>query len=759
MSDIFISYARADRSWVRFLAAVLEAEGWTVWWDRELIAGDSVDQVIERELNKANCIVVVWSTSSITSRWVRDEAQEGLDREVLLPLIIDDVKPPMGFRGIQAENFIGWQGEQKANAFISLSKSISRHTSKSEQSKPITNNYTEAEQVIDGGKVRINYLTEMNGQAVERNLPLVVGVFGHFSGTLEFRKSELRKRSFKPISLVNRDHVLTNMEPLINFRVKNQLAGQNGFPELDIALSFQLFSDFEPSSIQANLPILSWVSEFYQLLNHLNHYLDSKKRTSVDSIFNKPFSPEHLLVELSDLVQQTAVDYQQARSRPCQALATQLGNPEVLGILNCLIDELKALGEFSFITVDELGNRLRHQLNEILHARKFQQLEASWRGLSTLLTQSANQSDVEIKIFDASKSEILFDLQQGSFDNTVTYRKLKDEQYGPFDAAPFGLLVCDWTIGTGESDLELIQILATIASKTHLPMAMSANQELMDVRNKNNPQDNNSSLWFRFRKSDKSRYITLTAPQILLRNPYEDPRLNLGRYDRKSLFPFFETISDKNDYLWGSAAYVLASCVIQTFGRFGWYATLSHPTYGPKISQTLTFDSEEGRVGPTSIVISEGLEQTLSENGLLPIVNNLQASSVYLNIENTLHLPCKLNNAPLNLDEQTNTKLSSLLTLTRVMQYIDLKLRDSIGSFRKLEETETFLNAWLATYICNGKQNEQANAKRPLVDANVTITPVKGGDHIYEMEVTIVAGYQFNQPENMKLTSRMMGYF
>src|ERR1051326_865755 len=36
MSDIFISYSKADRDLAFKLSAVLEAEGWSVWWDKSV---------------------------------------------------------------------------------------------------------------------------------------------------------------------------------------------------------------------------------------------------------------------------------------------------------------------------------------------------------------------------------------------------------------------------------------------------------------------------------------------------------------------------------------------------------------------------------------------------------------------------------------------------------------------------------------------------------------------------------------------------
>jgi len=108
MADIFVSYASEDLERVKPLVAALEKQGWSVWWDRELVAGPSFDKEIERALDAAHCVVVVWSRTSIESRWVRTEANEGIEREVLVPLLIDNVKPPLAFRIAQTVRMVDW---------------------------------------------------------------------------------------------------------------------------------------------------------------------------------------------------------------------------------------------------------------------------------------------------------------------------------------------------------------------------------------------------------------------------------------------------------------------------------------------------------------------------------------------------------------------------------------------------------------------------------------------------------------------------
>ena len=100
--DIFVSYSRADRKRVNHIAKSLEAEGYSVWWDRDIRAGEEFDHVIDQAIKKSKAIVVVWSKTSINSRWVKEEAEDGIETDTLVPVTIDAVTIPRGFRRIQA---------------------------------------------------------------------------------------------------------------------------------------------------------------------------------------------------------------------------------------------------------------------------------------------------------------------------------------------------------------------------------------------------------------------------------------------------------------------------------------------------------------------------------------------------------------------------------------------------------------------------------------------------------------------------------
>ena len=108
MSDIFVSYDSADKERVRALVQLLEAQGWTVWWDRKIPPGTTFAAVIEEAITAAKCVVVVWTASSVGSEWVRLEAAEGKRRGIFVPVLFDEVNIPFEFRGIYGAGLVGY---------------------------------------------------------------------------------------------------------------------------------------------------------------------------------------------------------------------------------------------------------------------------------------------------------------------------------------------------------------------------------------------------------------------------------------------------------------------------------------------------------------------------------------------------------------------------------------------------------------------------------------------------------------------------
>ncbi len=124
MADVFVSYARSDKARVAPLVAAIEARGWTVWWDPEIDAGQQFDDQIEAELLAAAAVVVVWTATSVSSRWVRGEAREAADRNILVPVRFDAARLPMDVRAIHTIDLDTWNEDTNSASFQDLARAL-----------------------------------------------------------------------------------------------------------------------------------------------------------------------------------------------------------------------------------------------------------------------------------------------------------------------------------------------------------------------------------------------------------------------------------------------------------------------------------------------------------------------------------------------------------------------------------------------------------------------------------------------------------
>ena len=124
MSEIFISYARADKAKAELLADAFSNRGWSVWWDREIPPGQAFDETIENALNSARCVIVLWSRHSVASRWVKIEAAEGAGRGILVPVLIENVKIPLEFKRIEAADLSHWNGDASDRELDQLLRTV-----------------------------------------------------------------------------------------------------------------------------------------------------------------------------------------------------------------------------------------------------------------------------------------------------------------------------------------------------------------------------------------------------------------------------------------------------------------------------------------------------------------------------------------------------------------------------------------------------------------------------------------------------------
>jgi DNA-binding response OmpR family regulator len=119
-ADLFISYSQKDMAIIQPLAAILQKNGWSVWFDQELKAGATFDRVIEQALTDARAVIVAWSKNSVSSDWVRAEAAFALEGGKLFPVRLDEVPLPLRFIHVHTLNLADWDGSAGHRAVQAL---------------------------------------------------------------------------------------------------------------------------------------------------------------------------------------------------------------------------------------------------------------------------------------------------------------------------------------------------------------------------------------------------------------------------------------------------------------------------------------------------------------------------------------------------------------------------------------------------------------------------------------------------------------
>lgn len=124
MADVFVSYARGDKPLVAPIVAALRAQGWSVWWDPSINPGQEFDRLISTELDAARAVIVVWTPTSVESRWVRGEAREGANRGVLVPVRFANARLPIDVRSLHTTDLDNWRGNSDSAAFQELARAL-----------------------------------------------------------------------------------------------------------------------------------------------------------------------------------------------------------------------------------------------------------------------------------------------------------------------------------------------------------------------------------------------------------------------------------------------------------------------------------------------------------------------------------------------------------------------------------------------------------------------------------------------------------
>ena len=408
--------------------------------------------------------------------------------------------------------------------------------------------------------------------------------------------------------------------------------------------------------------------------------------------------------------------------------------------------------------VAQIDHLISLQLNEVLHNAQFQKLESSWRGLKYLLDQSETGTQLKIRVLNASKKDLLRDLQRApEFDQSAMFKKVYEEEYGLFGGEPFGALVGDYEFSKHPEDLELLEKVSQVAASAHAPFLSAASSELLNMEsftNLDQPRDigkifdsTEYAKWKGFRESEDSKYVCLTCPRVLMRLPY-------GR-DTAPVegFNFEEGVdgTDHSKYLWGNSAYALASKMTQAFATYGWCVAIRGVEGGGLVDglPSHTFRTDEGDVAlkcPTEIAITDRREKELADQGLVSLVHCKGTDKAAFFSIQSCNKPKLYDSDAATANARISAQLPYMMATCRFAHYLKAMMRDKIGGFMSRDECWRFLNRWIGQYVTqDDKANQTTKAKFPLREARVDVEEVKGKPGVYRAIAYLRPHFQLDE--------------
>jgi len=379
------------------------------------------------------------------------------------------------------------------------------------------------------------------------------------------------------------------------------------------------------------------------------------------------------------------------------------------------------------------------QLNEVMHHPAFQKLEGTWRGIKHLLDQSETNDQLKIKLLNVSKKDLLRDLQRApEFDQSAFFKKVYEEEFGVFGGAPFAAMVGDYEFGRSGEDVELLERVAQVASAAHAPFLTAAGPELLNlseyqqltgIRDISKVFDSTEyAKWKGFRASDDSRYVALTLPHVLMREPYGKDTRQIDE------FAYEEGVDgrDHSKYLWGNAAYALAARLTNSHAKYGWCAAIRGVEGGGLVEGLAThnFRTDEGDLAlkcPTEVSITDRREKELADQGLVPLVHCKGTDYAAFFSVQTANKPKVYDKPEANANARLSSQLPYMLAMSRFAHYLKAMMRDKLGSAMSRSQAETYLNQWIANYvIMDDNASSAAKAEKPLREARIEVVEVSG---------------------------------
>ncbi|CDH05266.1 conserved hypothetical protein (probable component of the SST VI cluster) [Xenorhabdus bovienii str. oregonense] len=406
----------------------------------------------------------------------------------------------------------------------------------------------------------------------------------------------------------------------------------------------------------------------------------------------------------------------------------------------------------------ELDKKLSEQMDEIMHAKPFQELESSWRSLKILVDRTDFRENIKINIIHATKDEMLEDFEfSPEIIQSGFYKHVYSTGYGQFGGEPVAAVIGNYAFTNSSPDIKLMQYVSAVGAMAHSPFLSSVSPEFFGVNSftdlpaikdlKSVFEGPSHTKWRALRESEDSRYLGLTAPRFLLRLPYssvENPIKN---------FNYQENVSrDHEHFLWGNTAYLMASCLTDSFAKYRWCPNIIGPQSGGTVSDLPVHLYEAmGQVQakiPTEVLITDRREFELAEEGFITLTMRKGSDNAAFFSANSVQKPKVFPNTREGKIAETNYKLGTQLPymfiINRLAHYIKVLQREQIGSWKERQDLERELNMWLKQYIADQENPPtDVRSRRPLRAAEIKVLDVEGDPGWYQVAMQVRPHFKY----------------
>jgi len=379
------------------------------------------------------------------------------------------------------------------------------------------------------------------------------------------------------------------------------------------------------------------------------------------------------------------------------------------------------------------------QVNEVLHHPKFQQLEASWRNLNKLVSENELSNTLQVRVLNARRQELERDFARSpGFDQSHFFKSIYEDEYGTLGGSPYSFMIGDMEFGRSPPDMKFLRDISAVAAMAHAPFIAGADPRLMDLdayTELNRPIDigkifdaSEMGSWNALRDNPDSRYLVLTAPRTLVRQPWGADTAEVEELD------FEEDVfgDDHAKYLWGPSSWAMGSLIMASFSEYGWPSAIRGTESGGKISN-LPLHSYKSLSGslitkcPTEISITDRREKELSDQGLIGICHARNTDYAVVFSGSTVNRPQKYVDDEANANARLSASLPYVLACSRFAHYMKSIMRDKVGGFTSQQDVQQFLNNWVAQYVtADDNASHATKARYPLREARIEVKDVPG---------------------------------